>query len=71
MRASLLLGVRVQESDLDPDAVRRALVEALLHGDRPALVAWLDDALLGLRPKPVGFYARLAAASPSGASVAA
>jgi hypothetical protein len=71
MRASLLLGVRVHESDLDPDAVRRALVEALLHGDRPALVETLDEALLGLRPRPVGFYARLAAAGPSGASVAA
>jgi hypothetical protein len=30
-------------------AVRRALVEALLHGDRGALVRELDDALLGLR----------------------
>jgi hypothetical protein len=71
MRASLLLGVRVEESDLDPDAVRRALVEALLHGDRAVLVTQLDDALLGLRPRPVGFYAKLAAAGPSGASVAA
>ncbi len=31
------------------DAVRRALVEALLHGSRPALVGLLDETLLGLR----------------------
>ena len=34
------------------DAVRRVLVEAVLHGDREALVAELDEALLGLRPRP-------------------
>ena len=34
------------------DAVRRALVETLLHGDRPALVAALDESLLGLRARP-------------------
>jgi hypothetical protein len=34
------------------DAVRRALVEALGHGDRAALVAALDESLLGLRPRP-------------------
>jgi hypothetical protein len=34
------------------DAVRRALVETLLHGDRPGLVQALDEALLGLRPRP-------------------
>jgi hypothetical protein len=33
-------------------AVRRALVEVLLHGDRTALVASLDDTLVGLRPRP-------------------
>ena len=52
-------------------AVRRALVETLLHGDRLALVSWLDDALLGIRPGPVGYYARVAAAGPSGATIAA
>jgi hypothetical protein len=35
------------------DAVRRALVETLIHGDRAALVVALDDALLGARPRPV------------------
>ncbi len=34
------------------DAVRRALVEALLAESREALIASLDDALLGLRPRP-------------------
>jgi hypothetical protein len=34
------------------DAVRRALVEVLLADSREALVAALDDALLGLRPRP-------------------
>lgn len=34
------------------DAVRRALVETLLEGSRERLVAVLDEALLGLRPRP-------------------
>jgi len=34
------------------DAVRRALLETLLHGDRAALVAALDESLLGLRARP-------------------
>jgi hypothetical protein len=34
------------------DAVRRALVEALLHDSRERLVEALDGALLGLRPRP-------------------
>jgi hypothetical protein len=34
------------------DAVRRALVETVIHGDRPGLVTGLDEALLGLRPRP-------------------
>jgi hypothetical protein len=44
------------------DAVRRALVETLLHDSRPRLVAALDEALLGLRPRPqVTTTARVAA----------
>lgn len=39
------------------EAVRRSLVEALAHGDRRTLVESLDEALLGLRPRPAGFYA--------------
>jgi hypothetical protein len=34
------------------DAVRRALLEILLHGDRTALIDALDESLLGLRPRP-------------------
>lgn len=34
------------------DAVRRALVETLLAESRESLIATLDDALLGLRPRP-------------------
>ncbi len=39
------------------EAVRRSLVEVLAHGDRRTLVESLDEALLGLRPRPAGFYA--------------
>jgi hypothetical protein len=42
------------------DAVRRAVVETLLHGDRDALVAALDESLLGLRARPAGLSAALA-----------
>ncbi len=34
------------------DALRRALVETLLHGNREVLVTALDETLLGLRPRP-------------------
>ena len=34
------------------DTVRRALVEAVLAESHDALVQGLDDALLGLRPRP-------------------
>jgi len=42
------------------NAVRRALVETLLHGDRPALVIALDESLLGLRARPTGFLTAVA-----------
>jgi len=42
------------------DAVRKAIVETLAHGDRAALIASLDDALLGVRPRPAGYFAALA-----------
>jgi hypothetical protein len=38
------------------DALRRAIVETLLHDDREGLLALLDDALLGLRPRPAGYF---------------
>jgi len=34
------------------DAVRRVLVETLLHGSRAELVAAVDETLIGLRPRP-------------------
>jgi hypothetical protein len=34
------------------DVVRRAVVETLVHGERAGLVSALDEALLGLRPRP-------------------
>ena len=34
------------------DAVRRVLVETLVHGSRAELVAAVDDTLIGLRPRP-------------------
>jgi hypothetical protein len=45
------------------DAVRRALVESLLHDSRIELVHELDEALIGLRPRPqLTAAARVAAA---------
>ncbi len=38
------------------DAVRRALVETVLHEDRARLLLALDDALLGLRARPAGYF---------------
>jgi hypothetical protein len=45
----------------DADVVRRALVEALMHGDRAGLLHRLDESLLGLSPRPVGYFAVRAA----------
>ncbi len=59
MRASVLLGDRLDEPR--PDTVRRAIVETLMHGDRPGLVRVLDDAMLGLREAPAGYFARATA----------
>jgi hypothetical protein len=39
------------------DALRRALVETLLHGNRAGLVETLDETLLGLRPRPASVLA--------------
>jgi hypothetical protein len=65
MRAAVLLGDKTKEraellgelraehvGSAARDAVRRMLVETLLHGNRIALVGTLDDTLLGLRPRP-------------------
>jgi hypothetical protein len=52
-RGTLLEALREERLHRDArDAVRRALVETLLHGSRLELVASLDETLLGLRPRP-------------------
>ena len=51
---ALALGDHAEEEAAD--AVRRALVEVLLHGDRARLLADLDDSMLGLRPRPAGYF---------------
>ncbi len=65
-RAELLTALRALVDGDGPGAraeecVRRALVETLLHESRPALVAELDEALLGLRPRPSTTAARVVA----------
>jgi hypothetical protein len=61
VRGAILLGQSPKEraefqtrlaDDPDRDAVRRALVETLLRGDRAMLVRMLDETILGLRPAP-------------------
>ncbi|HEY7396701.1 MAG TPA: hypothetical protein VH538_00250 [Gaiellaceae bacterium] len=52
-RSELVASLQAERLRRDArDAVRRALVETLLHGDRAELVAALDETLLGLRPRP-------------------
>ncbi|HEX4526614.1 MAG TPA: hypothetical protein VH108_07730 [Gaiellaceae bacterium] len=52
-RSELLDQLRAERLGRDArDAVRRTLVETLLHGDRHELVLALDDTLLGIRPRP-------------------
>jgi hypothetical protein len=52
-RAALLDELRAERAGRGArDALRRALVEALLHGNRAELVRTLDETLLGLRPRP-------------------
>jgi hypothetical protein len=52
-RAELLEALRSERSNrVVRDALRRALVETLLYGNRVELVRTLDDTLLGLRPRP-------------------
>jgi len=52
-RSDLLAALQAERLGRDArDAVRRALVETLLHGSRGELVTALDETLLGLRPRP-------------------
>ena len=41
----------------DADAIRRALIEVLMAGDRLGLLERLDDSLLGLKPRPRSHFA--------------
>jgi hypothetical protein len=71
LRAAVLLGesaeerwsllTRLQEGSPPPDLVRRALVEVVMHGDRPRLLGLLDESLVGLAPRPTGYFALRAA----------
>src|SRR5205085_2638506 len=52
-RSDLVAGLNAERLDrVAYDAVRRALVEVLMHGARTELVEALDETLLGLRPRP-------------------
>ena len=42
------------------EAVRKAVVETLAHGDRAGLIESLDEAMIGVRPRPAGYFAALA-----------
>jgi hypothetical protein len=48
---------RLKAQSPPPDLVRRAVGEAVLPGDRPRLLEWLDASLLGLQPRPAGHFA--------------
>jgi len=54
--------------DPDADAVRRAIVLMLMHGDRADLVKKLDESILGLREPPASYVARSAARGSSAAA---
>jgi len=52
-RGEVLESLRAERLGHDArDAVRRVLVEALLHGSRAELVSSVDETLIGLRPRP-------------------
>jgi len=59
-RAELFRGVRDFGSDAAADAIRRVLVETIMHGSRVTLVASLDETILGLGPRPAGYLQALA-----------
>jgi hypothetical protein len=71
MRAAMLLG------ETSPDrarwieglrTLRRTIVETVLHDEPDRLIADLDDALLGLRARPPGYYGTRALRHDSGAA---
>ena len=57
-RAALFAALNADETRSPAgDALRRALVETLLHGNRATLVEALDETLLGVRPRPASVLA--------------
>jgi hypothetical protein len=57
-RMGLLHDLRIERAgSAARDALRRAIVETLLHGNRGALIDTLDETLLGLRPRPASALA--------------
>ena len=46
-----------------PEMIRRAVVEVLLCEDPARLLAALDEAMLGLRPRPAGYFSARASAA--------
>ncbi|MER3411427.1 MAG: hypothetical protein C4305_03320, partial [Thermoleophilia bacterium] len=46
-----------QATPEDSDLLRRCLVETLMYGERPGLLEGLDEALLGLSPRPSSYLA--------------
>ncbi len=71
LRSAVLLGETPEErgrllellktGSPPPDLVRRALVEVVMHGDRAGLLRSLDESLVGLAPRPAGYFALRAA----------
>jgi hypothetical protein len=55
-RLRRLVGGQADEAGT-ADTLRRVLVEMLMHGDRLALLRALDEAMLGIRPRPAGYFA--------------
>jgi len=62
-RADLFERIRGYDSDAAADGIRRALVETLMHGARAVLVQSIDDAILGVSPRPAGYLTARAVAS--------
>ena len=67
-QAGLIEGLRTLARGDRPDmeivdTTRRAIVEAVMHDDRAQLLVALDEAMLGLRPRPAGYYSVRASAA--------
>jgi hypothetical protein len=72
-RARLIEGLRAlargeEAGEGAVDTLRRTIVETVLHDEPDRLIADLDDALLGLRARPPGYYGTRALRHDSGAA---